>query len=480
MNKLCKLLASGLLAVSLLPSGARAAANVNTYILQSSTLAEAQAACQKYGMTLISTIRDPGTYLVQVSAAVDPNQLVGWVDADPNVQSLELNKPVKQSKPPKGTNVPVTATVPATATVTDTTLAAIFGTKAWAAYVQQPAFYSTNVYSASIQPGYRGLGIIAVIDTGVDEQNPNLASVVISGYDFTRNTNYANDLADLDQSTAHILHQSTAHILHGYNAVQLNAFSAAILDADTATALRGVTLPSEFGHGTMVAGLIHLVAPAAKIMPLKAFNADGTSTEADIIRAIYFATDNGASVINMSFGLPNISDALMKAVNYAARKGVVCVASVGNDGQTALMYPAAFGNVIGVASVNAQNQPSAFTNSGADMVVIAAPGEALVTTYPGDHYASVSGTSFSAALISGAADVLMYQASTVKKAEPSQYSEPDVARALRHANACVTDGSLGGGCFDMNQAMAYIQSMVVPSTGLTPAIISPVPLAIKK
>jgi subtilisin family serine protease len=304
---------------------------------------------------------------------------------------------------------------------------------------------------------------------------------VVPGYDFTRDTaGYANDLTDLDQSTAHILHQSTAHILHGFNTVQLNAFSAAILDADTATALQGVTLPSEFGHGTMVAGLIHLVAPAAKIMPLKAFNADGTSTEADIIRAIYFATDHGASVINMSFGLPNISDALMKAINYAARNGVVCVASVGNDGKTTLMYPAAFGNVIGVASVNAQNQPSAFTNSGADMVAVAAPGEALVTTYPGDHYASVSGTSFSAALISGAADVLMYQASSVKHGGLSQFAEPDVARALRHGTACVPDGSLGGGCFDMNQAIAYIQSMIVPPSGLTPAVASIISSASKK
>ena len=62
-------------------------------------------------------------------------------------------------------------------------------------------------------------------------------------------------------------------------------------------------MPVAFGHGTMVAGLIHLVAPTARIMPLKAFRADGTSTLADILRAIYFAADNGARVINMSFSL---------------------------------------------------------------------------------------------------------------------------------------------------------------------------------
>jgi thermitase len=216
----------------------------------------------------------------------------------------------------------------------------------------------------------------------------------------------------------------------------------------------------------MVAGLVHLVAPSAKIMPLKAFNANGTSNEADIIRAIYYAADNGATVINMSFGLPAISDALMKAINYATRKGVVCVASVGNDGKTTLLYPAAFGNVIGVASVDAQNQTSVFSNRGPDMVTVAAPGESLVTTYPGNHYASVSGTSFSAALVSGAANVLLNQA-TGNKYNSSQFQEADVARALHHASACVTDESLGGGCMDMRLAVAYIQSMVVPASSNT-------------
>ncbi len=181
----------------------------------------------------------------------------------------------------------------------------------------------------------------------------------------------------------------------------------------------------------------------------------------DLKKLSFFLRTNGIG--SMSFGLLNIPDALMNdAINYATRNGVVCVASVGNDEKTTLMYPAAFGNVIGVACVNTQDQPSALTNSGADMVAVAAPGENLVTTYPGDHYASVSGTSFSAALVSGAADVLMYQASSVKHAGLSQFVEPDVARALRHSNSCVTDGSLGAGCFDMNQATTSIQSMIVP------------------
>jgi subtilisin family serine protease len=468
VNTLWKMVAFLALVLILLPSSVPAQdLNLNTYILQSPSLGQAQAVCQKYGMTLVSTIREPGLYLVQASPSVQSEWLTRWTKDDADVQQIEPNKRVGESNRRGSATSPVPATVPATATVTDKKLAALYGSTAWAAYVQQPAFYSTNVYSAATQPGYIGQGIIAVIDTGIDEKNPVLAPVVIPGYDFTRNiAGYASDLADLNQSTAHILHQSTAHILHGFNIFQLNGLSSAILDADTAAALQGTTLPNDFGHGTMVAGLIHLVAPGASIMPLKAFNADGTSNTSDIIRAIYYAADHGANVINMSFGLPAISDALMKAVNYANRKGVVCVASVGNESQAALVYPAAYGNVIGVASVNAQNKPSSFTNSGPDMVTLAAPGDALVTTYPGDHYASVSGTSFSAALVSGAADLLLFQAKNSAKTTISAFQPADIARALRHATACVADDSLGAGCMDMNQALGYIRGMVLP-TGYT-------------
>jgi subtilisin family serine protease len=232
----------------------------------------------------------------------------------------------------------------------------------------------------------------------------------------------------------------------------------AILDSDTASALAGAPIPNDFGHGTMVAGLIHLVAPTAKIMPLKAFHADGSANTSDIVRAIYFAADNGASVINMSFGLPEMSDALMRAVNYATRKGVICIASAGNDGQNALVYPAAFGNVIGVASVGQQNQQSNFSNFGFD-VSIAAPGEALVTTYPGNHYAVVWGTSFSSAIVAGAAIDML---SIVDPHIAPQLRVGDIQRAMSKANPCGSNGSLGAGCLDFDQAEHFIHDTNLP------------------
>ena len=78
-------------------------------------------------------------------------------------------------------------------------------------------------------------------------------------------------------------------------------------------------------------------------------------------------------------------------------------------------------------------------------MTIAAPGEALITTYPGNHYAAVWGISFSAALVSGAADLLMQ---TAKQNLANQLEEADYARAFRHANLCVA-AAPGGGCADL-------------------------------
>jgi subtilisin family serine protease len=460
MIRLYKVLILAALAFALNPSSA-AAQNINTYILQSPSLSQAQTVCQKYGLTLVSTIHSPDTYLVQLSASVDPKSLADWMENDADVKHIELDKKFKQSGQ-KGPGATLVSSSPSSLYLTDSNLISIYGRSALVAYVQQPAFFASSAYTAGVKAGLRGTGIVAVIDTGIDEQNPILAPVIIPGYDFTRDIpGFASDLADVSQSTAHILHQSTAHILHQSTAHilhQLNNSSAAALDATTAAALATTVLPNDFGHGTMVAGLIHLVAPGAKIMPLKAFNADGSGDEANIVRAIYFAADNHVNVINMSFGLPNISDALLKAINYANRKGVICVASVGNDALTTLVYPAAFGNVIGVASVDSQNQPSVFTNRGADLTTIAAPGENLVTTFPGDQYAVASGTSFSAPLVSGAASLMLAAA---KDTIVGQLEGADIARALKHANACVADGSLGAGCMDVAQAITFIKSMAM-------------------
>src|SRR5207253_1207793 len=128
----------------------------------------------------------------------------------------------------------------------------------------------------------------------------------------------------VDQSTASILDQQTI--------LMLNQSTASILDQSTASILDTRQVPRTFGHGTMVAGIIHLVAPTAQIMPLKAFEADGTAHLFDILRAIYYAVDHGAKVINMSFSTEQRSAEMKRAINYAVSRGVICVSSAGNNG----------------------------------------------------------------------------------------------------------------------------------------------------
>ena len=274
----------------------------------------------------------------------------------------------------------------------------------WTGYLNQPATLELEVEEA--QKTFRGEATVAIIDTGIDPDHPLLVDRIVPGYDFVNDVaGTASEMGDLDQSTAVILDQSTAVILDQSTAVILDQSTAVILDQSTAVILDTNNVPPTFGHGTMVAGVIHRVAPEASLMPLKAFDATGHASLFDIVDAIYFAVGNGANVINMSFSLETYSPELMRAINYAARNGVACVASAGNLGEEMLVFPAAFGNTLGVASVADAGELSAFSNWGSDLVTVAAPGENIVTTYPGGRWAVASGTSFSAPWISGAAAI---------------------------------------------------------------------------
>ena len=252
-----------------------------------------------------------------------------------------------------------------------------------------------------------GLGIVAIIDTGVDTTHPALTGSLIAGYDFTRNSaDTVSELTDLDQSTVVILDQTAVVPLElKVVPVELSQSTVVILDQSTVVILDNDMFPEAFGHGTMVAGLVHLIAPSAQIMPLKAFHADGSANLSDIVRAIRYAADNGASVISMSFDMPVLSPELQSAVTYAESKGAILVAAAGNEGKSESVYPAALSGVIGVGSVNFEDRRSPFSNYG-HAARTSAPGEALITTFPGNNYAGVWGTSFSTALVSGAVTLM--------------------------------------------------------------------------
>jgi subtilisin family serine protease len=160
-----------------------------------------------------------------------------------------------------------------------------------------------------------------------------------------------------------------------------------------------------FGHGTMVMGMIHLVAPQAQLLPQKAFSSDGSGYLSNILHAVYYGVQNGANVINMSFDMKSNSTEFSKAITYANQNSVICAASAGNDGVQEIVYPAAYqSDVMGVASTSNADMRSCFSNYGDGIVWVAAPGEGIVSTYPFGTYAAGWGTSFSAPFVSGAGE----------------------------------------------------------------------------
>jgi subtilisin family serine protease len=171
----------------------------------------------------------------------------------------------------------------------------------------------------------------------------------------------------------------------------------------------------------MVAGVVHLAAPRAMILPLKAFKADGTGYVSDVLRGVFEAVKDNAKVLNMSFSFNTSSKEVQNALKYAVNKGVIPVASTGNEGRRILVYPAGLGNVIGVAATTDYDTLASFSNFGTDIAWIAAPGEAIVTLYPLGTYAAAWGTSFSAPFAAGAAALLSEMNANITQPQAKEY-----------------------------------------------------------
>ena len=169
----------------------------------------------------------------------------------------------------------------------------------------------------------------------------------------------------------------------------------------------------ELGHGTSVAGLIAGrseegfigVAPDVTLVPLKCFQQKSSKTSS-VVRGIYGGVnDFGCSILNLSLGFAEDSQALREAVDYALEMGVLLVASVGNGGVTSLYYPSAYDGVLGVGEAKSDGRVSLRSNHN-QSVSLLAPGEKLKTLYYKGGYTEATGTSFAVPLVVGAAAVL--------------------------------------------------------------------------
>ena len=353
--------------------------------------ATVNTACRLVGCSVVTSLEDPlsQVFLVTIPDVLNLDQVfaalsntVGIVSVEPDhVATLSTNRP------------------PIPEALYDSGRATHFGVSVRRAYALQSAAQIVRLNEAQTTFSVAGRVTIAVIDTGVDPNHHALRGVLLPGYDFTRQgRSSGSEMGDVTQSTA--------AVVDGVPPTHVNDAAAAVVDQSTAAVVDDRD-HAAFGHGTMVAGLIHLAAPRSMILPLKAFSANGSGYTSDILRAIYRAVREGARVINMSFSMRSASAELQRAVNHASSSGSICVASAGNDGQAISVYPAAWNNVIGVASTSNNDRRSTFSNYGSPLVSLAAPGEGVITTYPYGTYAAAWGTSFSTPLVSGTVALLL-------------------------------------------------------------------------
>ena len=327
------------------------------------------------------------------------NLVNGILDAEPD-QTLTI--------PPNENTQSTASTAPQG--LWDNTPVNYYGTSVTHGYVNQPAAQIIRVAQAHSVFNVSGAGIVADIDTGVDPNHPALQGVLLAGYDFTRNQPGGSELNDISMSAPPPCQTCAAAYVNQHTAAMLDQHTAAMLDGSQYAA---------FGHGTMVMGVIHLVAPTAQLLPLKSFSANGNGSLSNILAAIYYAVQNHASVINMSFDLTASSTELSNAINYANKNNVILAASSGNDGKQEMVYPAGLQNVMGVASTNNQDQRSTFSNYGNQIVWVAAPGEGVITTYPFATYAAGWGTSFSSPMVAGTASLLVNMQSSTSENQAS-------------------------------------------------------------
>ena len=379
----------------------------------------------RYRLSVVAVDGKRNLYRLRATPGASGAALSAALSGEPSVVTAELNSRTSLPAPVKLDQSTVSvlnqstvsvlnqravsglsqSTVSVLNALVDMRSAQFYGSTVINGYVNQPAM--RVIQNDAAHRISTGIGVvIADISNGVDPNHPVLRGALMPGFNFLNNSNDISVFAGLNQSTVSVLNENAN--LNQSTVSVLNQSTVSVLNQSTVSVLNG--LPAMFGHGTGVAGILRLVAPQAKIMPLKAFGLDGNGQIYDVIHAIYYAVDQGAEVINMSFSCDCDSKALKDAIAYADRRSVVTVSSVGNDSSRVPLFPAAYLTVLGVASTNFDDTRAAFSNYGS-AVSVASPGTGIITAYPGGgnrgNYAACWGTSFSAPQVSGEAALLM-------------------------------------------------------------------------
>jgi thermitase len=191
------------------------------------------------------------------------------------------------------------------------------------------------------------------------------------------------------------------------------------------------------GHGTHVAGIIAATdrngigiagaAPNARLLNVKIADDNGMVWASTVAKGIVWAVDNGAKIINMSLAIPATTPALEEAVNYAWSRGVVIIAAAGNTGSSVPTYPASCPNVIAVAATDINGSLWDRSNHG-DWVSAYAPGAEIYSALPGNSYGYKSGTSMATAYVTAVAALTL---STVTDVDGDGLVNDEVTEVLK-------------------------------------------------
>ncbi len=255
-----------------------------------------------------------------------------------------------------------------------------------------------------IQQGHPDI-VVGVIDTGIDHQHPDLRGQIWINQAEDLNGNGNLDSLDLNG----IDDDGNGYIddVIGWDFTDAPNFpdQGDYQDPDNDP---GDEYPS--GHGTPVAGIISArlnnltgiagIAPGIRVMNLRAGTASGYLEEDDVAEAILYAVNNGARIINMSFGDVAFSYLLKEAVDFGYSRGVLFVASAGNSGTSSLQFPAGYDQTISVGASDIQGQLTSFSSFGSKQDLVA-PGQNILAPNTYDGFSEFSGTSFAAPMICG-------------------------------------------------------------------------------
>ncbi len=281
--------------------------------------------------------------------------------------------------------------------------------------------------------------VVAVIDSGVDYTHPDLAGRIWGNSKEVPNNNVDDDK------------NGYVDDIRGWDFV--NNDNDPMDDNNHGTHCAG-TIAAATNNGQGIAGVVGTAD--VRIMPLKFLDSKGSGPTSSAIKALDYATANGAHVSNNSWGGGNFSQAMQEALQRNHQAGRLFVAAAGNnsrDTDSQMYYPQGYEvpNVISVASITSSDELSSFSNYGAKTVDIAAPGSGILSTIRGGGYKLFNGTSMAAPHVAGAAALVWAKNHTLTNSQVKNVLL-DASRKAGYLNG----KTLSGGALNIKNAMAAV------------------------